>query len=120
MVRTPLVRTLAHCLNPQSYIDDVAAHYGINLRGVRAVYDPSLPNGQLGVTLGAEGGRIIRIGPAAFADEATLANTIAHELSHARDYRRGTHKDHGSDASVGDGTPYGSGNALEAWSRRRR
>ena len=75
----------------------------------------------LGVTRAAEGGRVIRIGPDALVDEATAANTIAHELSHARDYLRGNiHKPHGTNASVGDGSVYGSGNALEEWIKGKR
>jgi hypothetical protein len=120
MTRAPLTRTLEHALNPQSYIDDVVSHFGINLRGTRAIYDPSLAPGQLGVTRAAEGGRIIRIGTDALVDQATLANTIAHELSHARDFLRGVHKPHGNSSSVGDGTAYGSGNALEWWIRGSR
>ncbi|WP_375755125.1 hypothetical protein [Corallococcus exercitus] len=64
---------------------------------------------------------VIRVGPDALADEATLANTIAHELSHGRDYlRSGIHKPHGDMSSVGDGTAYGAGNALEAFIRGER
>jgi hypothetical protein len=118
MARPPLERTFEHALNPQTYIDDVAKHYGINLRGVKAVFDPDLPPGQLGVTREVEGGLIIRIGRDAFVDQPTLANTIAHELSHARDFMRGVHKPHGDLSSMTDGTVYGSGNALEDWIRR--
>jgi hypothetical protein len=117
---TSLERTYEHALSPQLYAEDVAAHYGINLRGsgqkIGLIYDDALPAGQYGVTRAAEGGRVIRVGPDAMMDEATLANTIAHELSHARDYLRdGVHKPHGSSASFGDGSVYGSGNALEQW-----
>ena len=102
---------------PQLYIDDVRAHYRLNLRGVKVLYDPSLESGKLGVTRASEGGMVIRIGRDAFVDQPTLANTIAHELSHARDYRRGTHKAHGDASSDDDGTVYGAGNALERWIR---
>jgi hypothetical protein len=41
-------------LNPQLYVDDVAGHYGINLRGsgqnISVVYDETLGVGKLGVT----------------------------------------------------------------------
>jgi hypothetical protein len=60
---------------------------------------------------------VIRVGPGALADQATMANTIAHELSHARDYLRGIHKPHGVNSSIADGSVYGSGNALEDWIR---
>ena len=63
---------------------------------------------------------MIHIGPTAFVDEGTAANTIAHELSHARDYLRGRHKPHGDSSSLADGTPFGSWNALESWIRGER
>jgi hypothetical protein len=113
-------RTFDHALSPQLYVEDVAKHYGVNLRGsgqeISVVYDNTLPAGQYGVTRAAEGGRVIRVGPDALTNEATTANTIAHELSHARDYLRdGVHKPHGDAGSMGDGSVYGSGNALENW-----
>ncbi|MDC8011209.1 FG-GAP-like repeat-containing protein [Tahibacter soli] len=112
-------RTFDHALNPQLYIDDIVKHYRINLRGsgqtITAIYDETLPRGQLGVTKISEGGRIIRIGPDAFASQATVANTVAHELSHARDLLRGLEKDHGDNFSIDDGSVYASGNALEDW-----
>ncbi len=116
--RPPLEKTFEHALNPQLYLDDVVKYYGINLRGVKAVYDPTLEPGKLGVTRANEGGMVIRIGRDAFVDEPTLANTVAHELSHARDYQRGAHKEHGDASSMGDGTVYGAGNALERMIRK--
>lgn len=122
----PLERTLDHALNPQQYAEDVAAHYGINLRGsgqkISIEIDHALPPGQYGVTREIHGGRLIHLGPDAFIDQPTLANTIAHELSHARDFLRGgAHKPHGDRSSVGgDGSVYGAGNALEEWIRGLR
>jgi hypothetical protein len=84
-------------------------------------FDLGVGTGRLGRTLPDEGGRIIRIGPDSLVDEPTLANTIAQELSHARDILAGrAGKPHGFGDSVADGTPYGSGNALEAWIRGLR
>jgi hypothetical protein len=121
---SPLERTFDHALSPQSYVEDIATHYGINLRGsgqnISVLYDDTLPAGRLGVTKEIEGGKVIRIGPDALVDQATAANTIAHELSHARDYLRGSHKVHGNAASLADRTVYGSGNALEDWITGRR
>ena len=129
----PTEQTLDHRLNKELYLNEIAQKYRINLKGsgqkVEIMYDSSLGygSGRLGTTKHVEGGRIIRIGPDALADEATTANTIAHELSHARDYLRGAgptapqlHKVHGTSASVGDGTPYGSGNALEEYIKGNR
>ncbi|MFI0731860.1 putative T7SS-secreted protein [Streptomyces sp. NPDC021225] len=115
-------RTLDNALDKDTYLRDVAEKYGINLRGsgqdIRVIYDPDLPPGQAGVTRAAEGGRVIRIGPSGIIDDATAANTIAHELSHARYYlkHQSFHGEvHGDEGSLADGTPYGSGNALQDW-----
>jgi hypothetical protein len=89
-----------------SYLADVAGHYGINLRGVTPVFDYSLNVGVKGVTRASEGGWIIRIHPG-FQDEADLANTIAHELSHARDYQKGL-------VAV-EPKGYAAGDSLEEW-----
>jgi hypothetical protein len=69
-------------------------------------------------------------------DEAEIANTIAHELSHARDFQRarkggansmaesekmGFEKPHGNENSPGgDGSVYGSGNALKEHIKGKR
>jgi hypothetical protein len=126
-VQTGVTRTLENSLNKTTYLNDVAGRYGVNLRGsgqrISVTFDPDLPAGQLGVTRAAEGGRVIRVGPDGIADDATAANTIAHELSHARYYlKNGTFKGevHGTVDSMGDGTPYGSGNALQEWIEGRR
>lgn len=123
----PMERTLDHALNSEQYLYDVAQRHGINLRGsgqpIQIVYDESLDmgSGKLGRTIESEGGRLIRIGPGALTDEATAANTIAHELSHARDYLRGDiHKPHGDNLSLADDTAYGSGNALEDYIKGNR
>jgi hypothetical protein len=120
----PLERTLSLALDPEAYLAALVAKYRIHLRGsgqpIRLLFDPTLPLSQPGRTQAVEGSRVIRVGPAAFVDEATAANTIAHELSHARAYLRGRHKPHGDSSSIADGTPYGSGNALESWFRGER
>ena len=115
-------RTLDNSLDKATYLYDVAARYGINLRGsgqdIAIIFDPDLPAGQYGVTRPADGGLAIRIGPMGVADDVTAANTIAHELSHARYFlKHGSFKGdvHGDEDSLADGTPYGSGNALQDW-----
>jgi hypothetical protein len=121
-------RTLDNSLDKDTYLRDVAERYGINLRGsgqdISVVYDPDLGAGTLGVTRGAEGGRVIRVGPDGIFDDVTAANTIAHELTHARYYlKHGTFdgQEHGNGDSLADGTPYGSKNAdvILAASRER-
>ncbi|WP_157876867.1 hypothetical protein [Streptomyces graminilatus] len=75
-------------------------------------------SGVMGVTRAVDGGRVIRVGPEGIYDDATAANIIAHELTHARRYLRQGNFDgevHGTADSLADGTPYGSGNALQDW-----
>ena len=84
----------------QLYIEQVAKRYGINLKGsgvsIQLIYDDSInKNAASALTRSAEGGRIIRIGPGAFDTsnstlrEAIVAENIAHELVHAREYLTG-------------------------------
>ena len=73
---------------------------------MKPVWDYDLAPGVKGVTKPSEGGWTIRIHPG-FAHEADLANTIAHELSHARDFQKGL-------PSL-EGPAYDSGDALEEW-----
>ena len=80
-----------------AYIKAVIEKYGINTRATKFIYDASLdPANALGLTKELEKGKISRIGPGAFLvgtteleREATVANTVAHELVHARNYLRG-------------------------------
>ena len=122
---SPLEKTLERALNPEKYLNDIAEKYNINLSGsgqkIKIEFDPNLPPGVYGKTREVDGGKIIIIGKDALADEGTAANTIAHELSHARDYLRGNiHKPHGIESSIGDGSVYGSGNALEDFIKGNR
>ena len=115
---SPLEKTFEHALNPEKYLNDIAEKYNINLSGsgqnIEIKFDPNLPPGVYGKTREVDRGKTIIIGKDALADEGTAANTIAHELSHARDYLRGNiHKPHGVESSLGDGTVYGAGNALQ-------
>ncbi|MFF4330195.1 putative T7SS-secreted protein [Streptomyces sp. NPDC001591] len=122
----PVERTLDNSLDKDTYLRDVASRYGINLHGsgkeIQVIFDPTVNS--LGVTRQIESGLIIRIGPAGITDDATAANTIAHELSHARYLLKNNGsfegEIHGDAGSIADGTPYGSGNALEDWIRGNR
>jgi len=77
-----------------SYLYRVAAKYGINLRGsgqtVTIRYDPGMnPTVGAGATDPAEGGLVIQVGNQSLREgEGRVANTIAHELNHARDLLR--------------------------------
>ncbi|MFF1902893.1 ricin-type beta-trefoil lectin domain protein [Kitasatospora sp. NPDC058218] len=114
-------------MDRNGYLAAVADHYGINLRGsgktVKVIYDADLNSGiTYGTTREGDGGYIIRVGFKAFAEgEATVANTIAHELNHARELlangkwvRDDIPEFHGTEDSFSDGTPYASGNRLQA------
>jgi hypothetical protein len=94
--------------NYDTYLQDVAKYYGINLRGVTPVWDSSLRMSQAGLTKPEDGGWVIRINPAMFdGDSASLANTLAHELHHARDFQKGNFNSPEPPA-------YAAGNAMEA------
>jgi hypothetical protein len=123
----PTEKTLDMALDPNAYLGAIVDKFGINMKGskgpVDVIYDSSLGvgTGKYGVTKASEGGFAIRVGPdAVLQGEAQLANTLAHELSHARDYQRGMHKPHGDAFSIGDNTPYGSGNALQQYIEGKR
>lgn len=55
---------------------------------------------------------IIELGPKVFASEKELANTIAHELNHARSFLKG--------GNASEKTAYASGDALEEYIRGKR
>lgn len=55
---------------------------------------------------------VIEIGQSALASETELANTIAHELNHARSFIRG--------GNAPERKAYRSGNALEQYMKGRR
>lgn len=79
-------------LDPETYAYTIAKKYEINLRGsgqnIRIKYNPNIRTGTYGLT-NKQNPNVIEIGPNALMSEAELANTIAHELNHARDFLRG-------------------------------
>ena len=79
-------------LDPETYANAIAEKYGINLResgqDITIKFNTDLPSGTLGRTKAANP-YVIEIGPDALVSETELANTIAHELNHARDFIRG-------------------------------
>jgi RHS repeat-associated protein len=95
-----------HGMNPQQYCHDVARVCGINLRGIRLIPD-RLPPGQQAVTRRSEGGNIVRIDLTQHKTWMDLANTIAHEVQHARLFRRGLPSP--------EPPAYASGEALYRW-----
>lgn len=88
----PTEKTLDMALDPETYAYAIAEKYGINLRGsgqkINIKYNPNVRTGTYGFTAKANP-NIIEIGPNALMSEMELANTIAHELNHARNFLRG-------------------------------
>lgn len=111
----PTERDYEMALNPLHHASVIAKKYGINLRGsgqkIEIVFDESLSPGTPGKTREDAPNKIF-LGPSAFFSEAELANTIAHELNHARDFLRG------GDAI--EEPAYESGDALEDYIRGGR
>ena len=85
-------KTLDMALDPETYANTIAEKYGINLRGsgqsITIKYNADLRPGIYGRTTAANP-YVIEIGSDALVSEEELANTIAHELNHARDFIRG-------------------------------
>ena len=100
-------KTLDMALNPETYANTIAEKYGINLRGsgqsITIKYNADLRPGIYGRTTAANP-YVIEIGSDALVSEEELANTIAHELNHARDFIRG--------GIAPESSAYSSGNAL--------
>ncbi len=100
-------KTLDMALDPETYANTIAEKYGINLRGsgqsITIKYNADLRPGIYGRTTAANP-YVIEIGSDALVSEEELANTIAHELNHARDFIRG--------GIAPESSAYSSGNAL--------
>ena len=100
-------KTLDMALDPETYANTIAEKYGINLRGsgqsITIKYNADLRPGIYGRTTAANP-YVIEIGSDALVSEEELANTIAYELNHARDFIRG--------GIAPKSSAYSSGNAL--------
>ena len=110
---TPTQKTFEMALNSDLYIKAVCDKYNIHLKSankeIKIVFNPSLePAGRVIKNKP----NIIELGPKAFFSEAELANTIAHELNHARSYLKG--------GSAPEETAYASGNTLEDYIRGKK
>lgn len=85
-------KTLEMSLNYEYYASIYTEKYGINLRGegqnITIKYNSDLRPGIYRRTTAANP-NIIEFGSDALRSEIELANTIAHELNHARDFIRG-------------------------------
>ena len=112
----PMEKTYEMALDPELYANKVAQKFGINLKGsgqkIKIVFNPELK--AAGRTR-ANNPYVIELGPEAFSSEEELANTIAHELNHARSFICG-----GDAPEWGDGGAYPAGNALADYIRGER
>ena len=111
----PTERTYKMALDPIYHANIISKKYRINLKGsgktIQIVYNKDLPIGNPGKVRRCNP-YVIELGPSAFFSETELANTIAHELNHARDYIRG--------GQALEAPAYRSGDALEEYIRGRR
>ena len=110
---TPTTKTYEMALNPELYANEIASKYGINMKGsgqkINIVYNPDLV--AAGKTRMATP-NVIELGPSAFVSEEELANTIAHELNHARSFLKG-----GNAPELGVTGAYHAGDTLAAYIR---
>ena len=111
----PMDKTYEMALNPELYAQEVAKKYGINMRGssqdITIKFNSNISSGRYGRTVPTNP-TMIEFGPDALVSEAELANTIAHELNHARSFLRGE--------SAPELPAYQSGNALADYIRGGR
>ena len=103
-------KDLQMALNPIYYSSVISQKYGIHLKGskqeITIVFNPDLKSS--GRVRKARP-NVIELGPLAFSDERELANTIAHELNHARSFLRG--------GTAPESTAYAAGDMLEEYIR---
>lgn len=109
------IKSLDMALNPTYYANVIASKYGINLKGsgytISVIFNPKLSIGIFGRT-SATNPYVIEIGSAALMNERELANTIAHELNHARSFIEG--------GNAPERNAYKSGHALDEYIRGLR
>ena len=109
----PTQKTFEMALNPDSYVKAICNKYNIHLKSgkteIQIIVNPTLaPAGRVVKSRP----NIIELGPKAFINETELANTIAHELNHARSYLKG--------GRAPESTAYASGNTLEKYIRGKK
>lgn len=109
----PTTKDLAMALNREYYVEKICEKYNIHLKsgkiGIKiAINSELVPAGRVVKSRP----NVIELGPKAFISESELANTIAHELNHARSYLKG--------GNAPEKTAYASGNTLEEYIRGKR
>lgn len=109
----PIEKTLEMVLNKDFYVKTICKKYNIHLRGgnqtIHIEINPDLVSAGRVVK---DRPNIIELGPKAFISEKELANTIAHELNHARSFLKG--------GNAPEKTAYASGDTLEDYIRGKR
>ncbi len=110
-----IIKTYEMALNPIVYAVSIANKYRIHLKSasndIKIVYNPNIPDGVYG-RISVLQPNVIEIGKYALQDEFSLANTIAHELSHSRDILNGR--------PISEDKAYNSGDSLESFMRGER
>ena len=110
---SPTKKSIEMALNPNIYVKTICEKYSIHLKSgkmeIKIEINPALaPAGRVVKSRPA----IIELGTKAFVSEIELANTIAHELNHARSYLKG--------GNAPEKTAYYSGDALEKYIRGKK
>lgn len=109
----PTELTFAMVLNKSKYIDAILNKYNIHLKSgkhdIKIEINPNIV--QAGKVVKSRPDVIV-LGPSAFRSETELANTIAHELNHARSYLKG--------GVAPEETAYPAGDSLEDYIRGKR
>lgn len=106
-------RSYEMALNPEYYSSVIAKKYNIHLKGSKKQivikFNPALKSSGRVVKSKPN---VIELGPLAFVSETELANTIAHELNHARSFIKG--------GNAPEPAAYRSGNKLEEYMKGLR
>ena len=110
---SPTEKNLKMALSKEYYVETICNKYNIHLKSgrkeIKVEINPNLPSA--GRVMKSRP-NIIELGPRAFISESELANTIAHELNHARSFLKG--------GNAPEKTAYASGDTLEEYIRGRR
>lgn len=109
----PTEKNLEMALNKDYYVKTICKKYNIHLRsGNQAILIEINPYLAPAGRVVKSRPNIIELGPRAFISERELANTIAHELNHARSYLKG--------GNAPEKTAYAAGDTLEEYIRGKR
>lgn len=86
----PTERNLRMALDKDYYVQVICDKYHIHLKSGKTIIQIEIdPNLKSAGKVAKSKPYVIRLGPSAFVNESELANTIAHELNHARSFLKG-------------------------------